>query len=106
MARQRIERDDSELKYTRSQTRSNATQTHAILRQRPHRFYGSARIGIPVGVPVGSGAAALDCGTAIACTEMGFIASVLAEQITIVVPFAAWRAVSLGDEPTSARDRS
>jgi len=36
----------------------------------------------------------------------GFIASVLAEQITIVVPFAAWRAVSLGDEPTSARDRS
>ena len=71
MARQRIERDDSELKYTRSQTRSNATQTHAILRQRPHRFYGSARIGIPVGVPVGSGAAALDRGTAIACTEKG-----------------------------------
>jgi len=97
MARQRIERDDSELTYTRSQTRSNATQTHAILRQRPHRYPRRC-----AGWVRRSRARPWNGNR---LYRKGFIASVLAEQITIVVPFAAWRAVSLGDEPTSARDR-
>jgi hypothetical protein len=95
MARQRIERDDSELKCTR-------THVHKPVQTRLKHtlFCGSARI-VPVGVPVWgpARAAALDS-NGNRLYRKGFSARVLAEQITIV-PFGR-RAVSLGDEPTSA----